>query len=176
MFEAGRYVVCGNKGVCVVEKITALDIAGVEKGRKYYILKPMYQRGSTVYVPVDAPRGSMRPVIPREEAERLVDAVGDIEPILISCEKLTEQIYREHFKTGSCEEWLRILKTAWQRGRLRIQAGRKMTAVDAKYCHMAEDSLYGELAVALGVSREEAAARVEGELEKGALHSQEKVL
>ena len=30
-----------------------------------------------------------------------------------------------------------------------------MTAVDAKYFHMAEENLYGELAVALNISRKE---------------------
>lgn len=176
MFKVGQYVVCGNKGVCVVEKITTLDIAGIDKGREYYILKPKYQRGSTVYVPVDAAGDSMRPVISQEEAGRLIGAIDDILPVPIPCDKLAEQIYREHLKKGSCEDWLRIIKTIWQRKRKRMEAGRKMTAVDARYCHMAEESLYGELAVALGISREEAAAHIEGELEKKALHSSEKVL
>lgn len=176
MFKVGRYVVCGNKGVCMVEKITTLDIAGIDKGREYYILKPKYQRGSTVYVPVDASKDSLRSVIGRKEAERLIGAIDDILPIPIPCEKLTEQIYREHLKNGSCEDLLRIIKTIWLRKRQRMEAGRKMTAVDAKYCHMAEESLYGELAVALDIGRDEAAAHIEGELEKKALHSPEKVL
>ena len=43
MFSIGEYVICGNKGVCVVENITTLDINGVDKLRQYYILKPVYQ-------------------------------------------------------------------------------------------------------------------------------------
>lgn len=167
MFEVGEYVVCGNKGVCVVEKITTLDIAGVDKEREYYILKPKYQKGSTVYVPVDAPKESMRRVIDREEAQKLIDTIQDVPLLAITNEKLSEQVYRESLKSGNCEEWVRIIKTIWLRKQERLQAGRKVTAVDAKYFHIAEESLYGELAVALDLERDE----VEAYIEKAAAQS-----
>ena len=50
---------------------------------------------------------------------------------------------------------MKIIKTIRQRKQKRIQAGRKVTAVDAKYFHIAEDNLYGELAVALDIDRNE---------------------
>ena len=71
MFKVGDYVICGNKGVCSVENITTLSISGVDKERMYYILKPLYMNGSTVYVPVDSAGESMRKVLEREEAQRL---------------------------------------------------------------------------------------------------------
>ena len=167
MFKVGEYVVCGNKGVCVVEKITTLDIAGVDKERKYYILKPKYQAGSTVYLPVDASKESMRRVIDREEAQKLIDTIQDVPLLAITNEKLSEQVYRESLKSGNCEEWVRIIKTIWFRKQERLQAGRKVTAVDAKYFHIAEESLYGELAVALDLERDE----VEAYIEKAAAQS-----
>ena len=60
MFEIGEYVVCGNNGVCQIKEITTLSMSGVDKNRKYYILKPVYSENSTVYVPVDALHSSMR--------------------------------------------------------------------------------------------------------------------
>mgnify|MGYP001039301498 FL=1 len=42
MFEIGEYVVCGNKGVCLIQEITTLRMSGVVQNRKYYILKPVY--------------------------------------------------------------------------------------------------------------------------------------
>lgn len=165
MFEVGEYVVCGNKGVCEVEKITTLDISGVDKERKYYILKPIYQAGSTVYVPIDSPKESMRRVLKKEEARRLIDSIPEIPLLTITNDKLSEQTYKECLKTGSCEEWVRIIKTIYLRKQKRIQAGRKVTAVDAKYFHMAEESLYGELAVVLEMSRDAVEAYITGEIE-----------
>lgn len=165
MFEIGEYVVCGSKGVCVVENITTLDISGVDKKRIYYILKPKYQAGSTVYVPVDSSRESIRRVLSREEAQQLIDAIPELPLIDIANEKLSEQIYKECMRANSCEEWVRIIKTIYLRKQKRIQAGRKVTAVDAKYFHLAEESLYGELAVALGLNREDVEAYITGEID-----------
>lgn len=164
MYEIGEYVVCGNKGVCVVENITTLNISGVDKERQYYILKPKYQAGSTVYVPVDASGESMRRVLKKEEAKRLIASIPEISPLVITNEKLSEQIYKESMRTGSCEEWVRILKTIHYRKIKRQQAGRKITAVDAKYGRIVEESLYGELSVALEISRADMGSYIEGEL------------
>lgn len=171
MFEIGDYVVCGNKGVCVVENIATLDISGVDKERQYYILKPKYQSGSTVYVPVDSPRDSMRHVLEKEEAQRLIAAIPEIPLLTITNEKLSEQTYRECLRTGSCEEWVKVLKTICLRKEKRLKAGRKVTAVDAKYFRMAEDSLYGELAVALDMNRKELEEYIAGEVDGKAVLS-----
>lgn len=155
VFGIGDYVICSNKGVCVVENITTLNISGVDKEREYYILKPLYMSGSTVYVPVDSTKESMRYVLKRDEAKRLIAAIPEIPLLVITNEKLSEQMYRDCIKTNDCLELVKIIKTIYMRKQKRIQAGRKVTAVDAKYFHLAEENLYGELAVALGVSRDE---------------------
>lgn len=165
MFAIGEYVMCGNKGVCVVEQITKLDISGVDKEREYYILKPLYLSGSTVYVPVDSSKEAMRRILSREEAQKLIERIPQIPPIDITNEKLSEQTYRECMKSGSCEEWVRIIKTIYLRKQKRLQAGRKVTAVDAKYFQLAEERLYGELAVALEMSRDAVGTYITGEID-----------
>ncbi len=158
VFQKGERVVCGSKGVCVVEEITTLDIAGVDRKREYYILKPLYLSSSTVYVPVDAPKDSLRRVMSREEAEELIakmiHRIPEIPLITIANDKLLEQEYKNCLKTSSCQDLIRIIKTIYLRKRARKEAGRKETAVDARYFRIAEDHLYGELAVALDMSRE----------------------
>lgn len=166
MFAIGEYIVCGNKGVCVVEQITKLDISKADKERDYYILKPLYLQGSTVYVPVDSAKESMRQVLKKEEAQRLIETIPQIPLIDITNDKMSEQIYRECMKSNNCEEWVRIIKTIYLRKQKRLQAGRKATAVDAKYFHLAEESLYGELAVALEIDREEVGAYITEEMEE----------
>lgn len=164
MFAIGEYVVCGNKGVCVVEQITKLDISGVDKERDYYILKPLYLAGSTVYVPVDSTGTAIRRVLKREEAQKLIENMPGILPLDITNEKLSEQTYRECMKTNDCEELVRVIKTIYVRKEKRLLAGRKVTAVDTKYYHMAEESLYGELAVALGLKKDEVEEYIAGEI------------
>ena len=166
MFNKGEYVVCGNKGVCVVEDVTTLDISGVDKKREYYILKPVYMAGSTVYVPVDTSKETMRNVLTREEADRLISGIPDIPLITITNDKLLEQEYKGCMKTNSCEELIRIIKTIYLRKQKRLEAGRKVTAVDAKYFRLAEETLYGELAISLDMSRNDVEAYITGEMER----------
>ncbi len=166
VFEIGEYVVCGNKGVCVVEDVTKLNISDVDKEREYYILKPLYMAGSTVYVPVDSSEKSMRRVLKRDEAQELIKGIPDIPLLVITNEKLSEQMYRECIKTNDCQELIKIIKTIYMRKQKRIQAGRKVTAVDAKYFHMAEDSLYGELAVALEMPKDEVESYITREMNR----------
>lgn len=168
MFAKGEYVVCGNKGVCMVEDITTLNISGVDKERKYYILKPVYMAGSTVYVPVDTAEESMRRVLSKEQADELIQGIPDIPLITITNDKLLEQEYRGCMKTNCCEEWIKIIKTIYLRKQKRLEAGRKVTAVDAKYFRLAEDNLYGELAVSLSMPRETVESYITEEMDKQA--------
>ena len=154
MFSIGQNVICGNKGVCTIEDIATLDIAGVDKAKKYYILKPMYITASTVYVPVDSSVISMRTVLTKQEAEELVQRIPDIPALEIKNERLLEQDYKECLKSNNCVEWVKIIKTIYERRQKRILVGRKETAVDSKYFRMAEDILHGELSVALDIEKE----------------------
>jgi CarD family transcriptional regulator len=156
VFQIGDYVICSNKGVCEVENITVLNISGADKEKEYYILKPLYSAGSTVYVPVDSQKDhTMRKVLERTEAEQLIGTIPEIPLLVITNDKMTEQMYKDCMKSNDCQELVKLIKTIHQRKQKRIQAGRKITAVDAKYFHLAEENLYGELAVALDLSREE---------------------
>uniref|UniRef100_UPI0040565D1B CarD family transcriptional regulator n=1 Tax=Acetatifactor sp. TaxID=1872090 RepID=UPI0040565D1B len=166
MFRKGEYVVVGNKGVCAIDDITTLNISGVDKEREYYILKPVYVPGSTVYVPVDAAQDSMRRVLTKEEAKHLIDEIPEIPLITITNDKLLEQEYRGCMKTNDCQEWIKIIKTIYLRKQKRLEAGRKVTAVDAKYFRIAEDNLYGELAVVLDIPRNEVQEYITGEIDK----------
>ncbi len=155
MFSIGQYVICGNKGVCTVEDITTLDISGVDKAKKYYILKPKYVTASTVYVPVDSAMSSMRNILTKEEAQGLIKEIPEIPVLKIESEKLVEQEYKACMKSNCSREWVKLIKTIYLRNQKRLEAGRKETAVDSKYFRIAEENLYGELAVALEMERRE---------------------
>ena len=166
MFGIGEYVVCGSKGVCTVEDVTKLDMPGVDEKREYYVLKPIYNVSTTVYIPVDAGKESMRGVLSAAEANSLIRRIDDIAPIAIANDKMLEQEYRGCMRTNLCEEWVRIIKTTRQRKIKRQEMGRKVTAVDAKYSRIAEDSLFGELAIALGIPKDKVPDYIQKEIGK----------
>ena len=79
MFSVGDKIVYGENGVCTVSKVAPLDHAGTSPGKLFYHLKPLIGSG-IYYTPVDS-GAFMRPVISREEAEALIDAMPSIEPV-----------------------------------------------------------------------------------------------
>jgi CarD family transcriptional regulator len=166
VFSKSESVICGSKGVCSIEDVTTLNMPGVDKERQYYILKPLYMSSSTVYIPVDAGEDSLRKVLSKAEAEELIQNIPDIPLITITNEKLLEQEYRSCMKVNKCEAWIKIIKTIYMRKQKRLEVGRKVTAVDAKYFKLAEDNLYGELAVALDMPKETIEAHIVQEMNK----------
>ena len=73
MYSVGDYVVCGNKGVCRVDQISPLDISGASS-EDYYILKPVYSPGSTVYISMESADEKLRAVLTKKEADKQKDA------------------------------------------------------------------------------------------------------
>ena len=114
-----------------------------------------YDKGCRLFTPVDNEKVKMRPVLTREEADALIEQIQEIDTLWVKDEKNREQIYKEAIRTCSCVEWVRIIKTLYIRKESRLAAGKKVTSSDAKYLHMAEDSLYGELSVVMGIPRDE---------------------
>ena len=68
-------------------------------------------------------------------------------------EKLREAQYKECMKSCDCKEWIKIIKTLYLRKRARSAQGKRITSTDEKYLRMAEDYLYTELEIPLGIPK-----------------------
>ncbi len=158
MFQAGDVIVCGTHGVCRVEKVGPLSSAVADRDRLYYTLKPLYERGSVVFTPVDNEKMVIRPVISREEARRLIDGIRDAEALGIEDERKREENYKTALKSCRAEELVKMIKTINARKRSRAARGKKATDADSRYVKLAEDYLYGELAISLDLERDQVKA------------------
>ena len=160
MYNVNDMVVYGNQGVCEVVNIGTLSMSMVDRKKKYYTLRPVFQREAAVYVPVDNVTAVMRPVISKEEAEELISKIPDIDYAWISNEEERETQYKDALRTCDCEELVKMIKTLFKRKKTRLDEGKKVTVVDERYIRQAENQLYEELAYALGIDKKEIGARV----------------
>lgn len=154
MFQEGEHVVYGPNGVCRIEGTRTLDIQGIPKDRKYYVLLPISQ-GGTIYVPVDSAEDKMRKVISKPDAEDLIDKLQRIDPLKAADDKTAEELYKNCIRSYDCTEWVRLIKCIYQHREIRKRDGKKVTARDEKYMRMAEDALYSELGFALEIPKEQ---------------------
>lgn len=164
MFNIGEFVVYGNKGVCEVRKIGPIDIPGMSADRDYYTLTQLYSRGSTIFVPVDKEDSGLRKVLSKQEAEGLISEVSDMKPVWIQNDKEREQLFTDILRKADTKALIEMIIVLYQRRERRIADGKRATSTDERYFHAAEDILYGELGVSLGVEKD----KVKGIIWEGA--------
>lgn len=155
MFGIGEYVVYGNKGVCEVREIGPVNIPGMSSDRNYYTLSQVYTKGSTIFVPVDKEDSGLRYVLTKEEVKELIDDIPNIKPVWIQNDKEREQLFTENIRKADTKRLVEMIIALYERKERRIADGKKATSTDERYFHAAEDILYGELGVVLGIDKKE---------------------
>jgi len=152
MFKVGDFIVYGTKGVCKVEDITEMQMGDMPRGQ-YYVLQPVGQTGSKIYVAVGNQKTMMRSILTEEQAKELIHSIPEIELLWIDNDKAREEKYKACIRTCECRELVKIIKMLYLRKQKRISEGKKITATDEKYLRIAEDNLYAELSIPLGIEK-----------------------
>lgn len=155
MFSIGDKVMYGVTGVCVVEGITSLKLSGMDRARDYYVLKPLYQSG-TIQTPVDNGKIPIRLIMTRDEAEKLVDTIPQVEASICMEKNLSalRNHYQQQISTFDSMDLIRVTKSIYAKKKDAEKRQKKIGMTDEKFLRRAEDLLFGELAVSLGISRD----------------------
>ncbi len=152
MYKPGDRIIYGSTGVCRVEEITTPDFEK-DKSKQYYALAPVYQDG-IIYTPVDT-KVFMRPVITKEEAHALIDQIPTMqtEAYHNSVPRELEEHYKVYLQSHDCGDLLELGRSIYIKKQELLSQHRKFGAVDERFMKRAEDLLYGELAVALEIEK-----------------------
>ncbi len=154
MFEVGDYVVHGVNGVCRVDGIE--DMPGAGGKRVCYVMTPLYTSGSKVFVPTDSKKVITRAVITKNEAQELISHWEEIDELSVESDKKREETYKAALRSCDTWQWASLIKTSHHRNIARLKQGKKITTSDERYLQMAEDNFFGELAIPLELSKQEA--------------------
>lgn len=161
MYQIGQYIIYGNTGVCKVEELVEKPPLGL-----YYVLKPLYESG-IIYTPAEHPKIFMRPVISRDEAEALIKQIPQIVAQPDRTKNLQE--LREHYRTAACShnciDLIRLTMSIHAKKKEQEQLGRRFGQVDERFMKQAENILFGEFAVALGIPKDEVHSYISRQLE-----------
>ena len=147
MFSVGDKIIYGENGVCTVESIGPLTMAGAPKDKLYYYLSPLIGSG-TYFAPVDS-GAYMRPVMSKAEAEALIDSMPGIQPAICTDNRFNhvDAFYKELFKQHSCEALVSIVKGL----RSRMSDRKTKSSRAEATMKRTKDILHGELSVALDI-------------------------
>ena len=154
MFREGERVVYGSEGVCRVKKVGPLEPGG----QVYYTLTPLYGNGAA-FVPV-ARESALRPALDREEALALIRRMPELECVPEADGKGREAEYLRLLRSHDSEALACLGKSSWQHARERAEK-RRGSEREMRFLKRAEELLFGELAAALGIPREQVPETIE---------------
>ena len=150
MYKSNDYLVY-KKDVCKVREVKKNKMNGLD----YYILVPINDNSLIIDVPADNRMGYIRDIISKEEAEKLINNIPNIEPLKNIEDKYIENTYKDLIYNGTKEDLIKIIKTAYLRNEERINNKKKISDKDLNYFNKAEQYLYNELSIALNMTFDE---------------------
>ena len=150
-YKKGDYVHYATSGICFIEDISKLDYSGSDT--EFYILKPIAEKSSTVYVPVENSEmtSKMRRALSKSEIDEIIFHSPDKTIEWQRDRKFRGSIFKEIIKTGECEELLRMISCIL-REKLRLEEeGKKLSSADESFLKTAEGLIDNEFSFALDI-------------------------
>lgn len=149
MYSINERVIYGTHGVCTVSDITDMDITGTSM--KYYILMPVFDSRSKLFVPLSNEKltANIRPLISEKEAEKLFDTKADETPDWIDRENERKEYFDRVLNSGDRKQLLLMILCIYQHQRELREIGKKLYVFDERFMKLAEHLLFEELAVVL---------------------------
>jgi len=161
MYHIEDLIIYGSVGVCRVDAVGIPDIPGVDEERTYYTLCPLYQNGK-IFTPIDT-SVFMRTIITYAEVQRLIFLIPSIEENVYNnkSQRLLENHYQEYMQTHDCTNLIKVIKNVYSKKVITVDQGKKLGQIDERFMKKAEDLLYGEFAVVLGIPKENVKSYIE---------------
>lgn len=118
----------------------------------YYLLTPIKDETLTIKIPTN--NKELRSLINKEELEKIIEKIPEIEVLNVDSKNL-EASYKELLQNPTHENLIKIIKTTYLRNKERIDNNKKTTDKDNYYFNLAENYLYSEFQIVLGISYDE---------------------
>ncbi|MEE1353694.1 MAG: CarD family transcriptional regulator [Acutalibacteraceae bacterium] len=166
MLEVNSYVMYGGNGVCLVADRRKEKFAG--QWKEYYILKPVNNEDSTLYVPTDNEKllSKMKDVLSYDEIMDIIHSLPKENIDWVEDNKEREAMYDEIFSSGDRRELLLLVKSLYKHKQERKAEGKKLWTIDENAMKRAEKLVYEEFATVLNIEAEEVVPFIEEELER----------
>ena len=154
-FNIGDTVLYCSHGVCKIAEISKKKFNGMIV--EYYVLKPVYNDSSTIFVPSDneALTAKMHRILSAEEIYSLIKAMPEEEQIWIEDEPQRRERYKEILSGSDRTELIRLIKTLYLRRQAQNGRKKKLHMADEKFLKDAENLLHEEFAHVLNIKREQ---------------------
>ena len=166
MYQIGDMVLYGMEGVCEITGKEHRATAGVEGD--YYVLKPVENGQSTVWVPAGNPQlvHKMRKLLSAQEVYQLIHKMAS-QPVMPWEDN--DRARRDHFqgilRSGDRISLISMIRTLYLHQQELAAKGKKLHLSDEKQMKEAEKQLHEEFAHVLHIDREQVVPFIVREIE-----------
>lgn len=163
--KIGTYVLYGKTGVCLVKEQTKVA-CGVKNGGAYYVLSPISDSRSSVYVPCDNPDllARMRPLLSREEIDLLLSGADDVKMAWVDDRNERATLYRTITASGDRRELIRLISCLMRRKQERLATGKRLSTMDEDVLQDCVRLVEEEFSMVLGIRPHEVGLYIEERL------------
>ena len=156
MFKKGDVVIYSASGVCEIAEISKKSFGSFTA--EYYVLKPLMQKASTVFVPTgnEALVKKIHPILTQDEFNSIFAALKNCEPNRPQTESERQEKFAQIIESGNRTSLMLMVYDLHSYSSEQQQNGRRLHIGDERLLRTAENMLFEEVAYVFGVSVDEA--------------------
>lgn len=151
--SVGSHVLYGKMGVCLVHEQRTMKIG--KESSLYYVLCPISDGRSSVYVPCDNEElvARMRPLLTREEIDALLSGADEERLQWIDDRNARSDLYRSVAADGDRRRLIRVICCLFRKKHERQEAGKRLSTMDESALQDCVRLIDEEFSLVLGIPR-----------------------
>ena len=155
MYNKNDIVLYGNQGVCKVFDIVEKEMAN--EVNEYYVLKPVNDVHSTVYVPTQNEKltSKMKKILSVEEIYDLINDMPNEKEIWIDDFNERKETYSKILYSGDRKELIRLIKTLYLHQEELKKNKKRLYIADERILKEATNILHEEFAYVLHIEKDD---------------------
>lgn len=165
-YSIGQTIIYSHSGICSVEAITENEFYG--ERTEYYVLRPLYDTGSLIYVPTNNETlvSRIRGAMTKAEVDGILDYMPNAENIWIDNDSKRKEAYSEILLENDPKKLTEMIKTLRSRREEQISKKKRLHIADEHLLERAQRILCDEISYALGVDRDAVDSYIVAHIEK----------
>lgn len=150
MYKVNEIVAYSSQGVCEITEICQREAAG--RVMDYYVMKPLFDSRSTVFVPVENEKlvARMRQTMTADEAEALMENINSGEILWEDNDAKRREMYQNILTEGLPYQLACLFRTLILRKRTLEKCSRRLRSSDETCLRQAERLIARECSYAVG--------------------------
>lgn len=155
MYEIESVVMHITNGICKIKDIQEKS-STQNINQKYYVLQPVFETGTTLFVPIENNPARIRTLLTKEEINGMMQTLANQQDKpWINDDNQRLSHFKTVLKNGNQQEILSMLHTIYLKQIQKKQSGKKLRFTDERVKNAAEKLVQQEFSYVLQIPQEE---------------------